>query len=103
MNNELEKMEGSSRGLIYGTIPEFALRKWGKPQKELRKAGVRAESWPQALPKKSRHVRCPSSMEPESSLPSHNNLPLESVVSQLKPFQPLISYFFKLYLNVVYT
>jgi hypothetical protein len=35
-NNELEKnVEGSDRGLIWGTIQEFACRYWGKTRRAL--------------------------------------------------------------------
>jgi hypothetical protein len=39
-------MEGSGRGLIWGTIVAFAWRDWGKPSKtSVRIAGLRADIW----------------------------------------------------------
>jgi hypothetical protein len=43
-------MEGSGRGLIYDTIPEFAWRDWENQDTCQGQTGLRAETWTQYLP-----------------------------------------------------
>jgi hypothetical protein len=44
-------MEGSSRGLIYWTIPKISWIDWGRPQKiSVRIAVIEAEIWTQDFP-----------------------------------------------------
>jgi hypothetical protein len=44
-------MEASGRGLIWGTIPKFAWRDWGKLRKSsVAIPGLRTETWTRDLP-----------------------------------------------------